>query len=483
MSRIETFRSPEHSLFQSLVEEVTGRMEERDGQTLLGGPPSEGRNTVGHPVHDVAHAIASLRQQGKEVPETPPQDLEEKHGGAIHTLWTCARLAAEILALEKSGQDAKAQQKQDELKFSTCDPLWIQSIGEYLEYMGADGEKTEIPYIRHQHLDDFVLETLPKNAKVALLGDWGTGTDDAIRTLEQVAAHGPDVLIHLGDVYYAGTPEEGQKYFLDIVNRVLRQDGRKVPVYTLTGNHDMYSGGVGYYGLLPQLNPAPDYSPGEAQPASYFCLRSPDGAWQLLAMDTGLHDRDPFDVSSAVTWLEPSEQDWHVDKVQRFTAQGGRTILLSHHQLFSAFELIGGKEAKKPKGLEAANPRLLETYRALRAATDGREDAIAAWFWGHEHNLDVYEPYLDLGKGRCIGHGAIPAFVENNPYAVQGELPDPPELVDDPRRPGEKLKLDITDQVYAHGFVILELDDAARTATARYYQETDPTTPMYEEEL
>ena len=29
-----------------------------------------------------------------------------------------------------------------------------------------------------------------------------------------------------------------------------------VPVYTLAGNHDMYSGGVGYYGLLQRIEPA-----------------------------------------------------------------------------------------------------------------------------------------------------------------------------------------------------------------------------------
>ena len=92
------------------------------------------------------------------------------------------------------------------------------------------------------------------------------------------------------------------------------------PVYSLAGNHDMYSGGVGYYGLLQQLK----------QPASYFARNA---AWQILGLDTGLHDNDVFSVNTNVTCLEPTEEAWHLDKITN--AGGRKTILLSHHQLFS----------------------------------------------------------------------------------------------------------------------------------------------------
>ena len=55
---------------------------------------------------------------------------------------------------------------------------------------------------------------------MALIADWGTGTAEAKALLQRVAAHKPDVLIHLGDVYYSGTTTENEQYLLGIVNEV-----------------------------------------------------------------------------------------------------------------------------------------------------------------------------------------------------------------------------------------------------------------------
>ena len=52
-------------------------------------------------------------------------------------------------------------------------------------------------------------------------------------------------------------------------------------------------------------------------------------------------------------------------------------MLLSHHQLFSAF---GGQGEKLQNRLET----VLETGR------------IDAWLWGHEHRCVVYEPHGDV---------------------------------------------------------------------------------------
>ena len=312
---------------------------------------------------------------------------------------------------------------------------------------------------------------------MAVIGDWGTGTDDARGVLEQVKGHRPDVLIHLGDIYYSGTPNECQSYFLDLIDDVFVRAENPLPVYTLTGNHDMYCGGVGYYGLLPKLNPAPAYAADQAQEASYFALRTTDGAWQILGMDTGLHDHDPFTVNKDVTYLDPEEEAWHVDKVKRFSSTGGRTIVLSHHQLFSPFSSIGD-HASRPPAEQAVNPKLMATWEKLRAAGD-----VAAWLWGHEHNLCIYRPYRGLAKGRCVGHGAIPAFLDSDPYQVLAGLgEDRPQLVDQLDHPGTPVQLSADEQVYAHGFVILELDDGDRSATATYYEETTDT-PLWVETL
>src|SRR5262249_43125138 len=145
-------------------------------------------------------------------------------------------------------------------------------------------------------------------------------TPPARAILEQIASLSPDVVIHLGDVYFSGRPEEVRAHFLDVFEAVF--GAARPRVLTLAGNHDRYSGGAGYRALLDGLG----------QPASYFCLQNE--AWQILAMDSGYHDVDPKQRRSLVTDLEPSELAWHLDKVRRFGATKG-TILLSHHQLFS----------------------------------------------------------------------------------------------------------------------------------------------------
>lgn len=459
MTNIQTHSHAIASLFQSLAEDVARRIDQKNGTA------SSGRPTLNHPIVNVAAAVARHIESGQEVPSQPPADVTAKHGTAAEEVWDCASLSAQILLAKSEGDDAKAKQLEDDLKFNTCDPHWIEAVTDYVEFFGLEGKKGEIPYVRYKSLDDFVIGQLPANARIAVVGDWGTGTEDAVVLLQQVARHNPDVLIHLGDIYYAGTPDECQKYFLDIVDRVFDRGSGRVPVYNLCGNHDVYSGGAGFYGLLPKLNPAPPFDAGWAQQASYFALRSP--GWQLLGMDTGLHDQDPFNVDDNITYLEPDEEAWHVDKVRRFSETGGRTVLFSHHQLFSAFSAIGKK---------AINPRLQESWQKLQAAGD-----VAAWFWGHEHNLCVYEPFAGLEKGRCIGHGAIPAFLDPDPYSPIANVEPLPALVNDPSQPGKKLQLAASGPVYDHGFAMIELDDTTRRAKVSYYQASQPDRPMFEE--
>jgi len=38
--------------------------------------------------------------------------------------------------------------------------------------------------------------------KLAIAGDWGTGTNEAYRVAAGISAFTPDYTIHLGDVYY-----------------------------------------------------------------------------------------------------------------------------------------------------------------------------------------------------------------------------------------------------------------------------------------
>src|SRR6185436_8347093 len=104
-----------------------------------------------------------------------------------------------------------------------------------------------------------------------------------------------------------------------------------------------------------------------------------------------LHDDDLFAVATSMTYLEDAELVWAKDKINN--AAGRRTILLSHHQLFSAFSPIGPKD----NGDRSTNPRLLAQFADVLPEVD-------AWLWGHEHNLEIYGPYAGLSRGRCIGH-------------------------------------------------------------------------------
>jgi len=124
--------------------------------------------------------------------------------------------------------------------------------------------------------------------RIALAGDWGTGTDEAAKVADEIVACGPHYSIHLGDVYYVGDPTEVGANFLDIPNPRFPYKPCKWPqgtegAFALNGNHEMYARGFGYFDLiLPALGLRG--SP-RGQGASYFCLENDD--WRIIALDTG----------------------------------------------------------------------------------------------------------------------------------------------------------------------------------------------------
>ena len=128
----------------------------------------------------------------------------------------CAKLYAE-LAWNMVFDPPKARQMKNELDFSICDPFWAKCILTYRECVKAGQAQ---PYTVHSNTSDFVLNCLPDKATVALIADWGTGMDDAVVLVQQIAKYiKPDVLIHLGDIYYAGLPGEIERHFLQPLAR------------------------------------------------------------------------------------------------------------------------------------------------------------------------------------------------------------------------------------------------------------------------
>jgi hypothetical protein len=385
------------------------------------------------------------QQRGLPIP--PPADaFDERALTKGDMARVCAELAFRYLKAKVGGDVQAIAAIEGEFKTSICDPAWATTIEEYLQYFGTSGARREIPYVRAASVGARIIQ-IAAGARLALVGDWGTGAQPAIQVLKQIRDMEPDVFIHLGDIYYSGTPQECASAFTSLINSVLRAGARNVPVFTLAGNHDMYCGGIGYYQLIRTLNT--DLA---AQPASFFCLRSADEKWQLLALDTGLNDYSPLSVEEAVTHIEDDELEWHCARVREFR---GRTILLSHHQLFSAFSAIG--KAAEDGRRSPTNPHLLKAFNKLKAS--GR---IAAWFWGHEHTFTIYKPFAGLERGRCIGHGAVPVSIQDNIYEPLPDLVDVPDLV-----PNTKLPQRGT--VYAHGYAIVTL--AGDTCAAKYYRD------------
>jgi hypothetical protein len=444
-SELTTFRNGVLSIFQSAVEDLAHQVA---GRALT---PGDRPGTDNH-IIAAGTAAAASRMPGAAGPLPAAAAISDK-------MRTCADLGLQYLdALARGNQGAAAEIK-GKIAFSECDPKWIGTLDEYAKYFGPGGGLRQIPYVRAGAVGNHVIDLKP-NARVAVIGDWGTGTAAAVELLQSVKRQKPDAVIHLGDVYYSGTAAECDKFFLQIVNDVFDRANTGIPVYTMPGNHDMYSAGSGFYQLIKQLNGG-----AQQQLASFFCLRTTDGAWQFLAMDTGLHDHDPLHVVDVLTFLEKDEEDWHVERIQEFP---GRTILLSHHQLFSAFAHIGPRDAEGNH--HPCNPFLLASYNRFAAAGPGR---IAAWFWGHEHNLCIYQRYVGLQCGRCIGHGAIPVFDTDKPYDVADGVLDPPQVIS-----GTELAAD--DGVYAHGYAMIGFDGAV--ATVDYFQGASDR-PSYSEKI
>jgi Calcineurin-like phosphoesterase len=246
-------------------------------------------------------------------------------------------------------------------------------------------------------------------ATLSFVGDWGTGTDEAQEVANCVREFSPDFTVHLGDVYFVGGPAEIKENYLG--EKTSPYDPVRWPVgkmgsFALSGNHEMYARGRGYYEeILPRMGlRSRDSEWGAGQWASFFCLENK--YWRIIGLDTGynatrfdwgklpLFERSKFLRTSsrfkpscaipqpALAWLEST-----VNPV----GDNRGLILLTHHGCYSAFSDWYQIPAK-------------QLARIIQRPV--------LWFWGHEHKLAIYDKYAVPGGiaayGRCIGHGGMP---------------------------------------------------------------------------
>jgi len=237
--------------------------------------------------------------------------------------------------------------------------------------------------------------------RIAIFGDWGTGVwqDSTLaRNPAQLVSLAikqlnPDIVIHLGDVYYSGLQTEEMNNFDGLLS-----PGSKF-TFTLNSNHEMYDGAIGYFQKA-LVNP----SLTAQNNTSYFALTYQN--WVILGLDSAYYDTSALYKHGAIT--DQAQLDF-IREVMAGPGAGKQVIVLTHHNPIS----YDGKTV-------SLRDEVLQTGLAKDV-----HDALGKWpdFWyyGHLHNGIVYDAQgltdnntlSGIGSGdapacRCMGHGAIP---------------------------------------------------------------------------
>ena len=256
-----------------------------------------------------------------------------------------------------------------------------------------------------------------KSLTLFVFGDWGTGLSLAGQVTQRIreqlkAGDGSrqQHVIHLGDVYYVGEADEYLERMMPLWP-VTSSERNAIGSWSLNGNHDMYSGGEGYFDtLLKQDYLLRWHGDKNSEPSSFFLIEDQD--WQVFGLDTSWNMPS---LGSAVfgkpTLKDYGGQNGVLTKEQavwmakmRDSAKG--CILLTHHQ--------------------PASSRTSESQHADEAVallkTAGVYSGIDAWIWGHEHRCVVFKPKAQRTNKRlkdapafcaCLGHGGVPVPQKN----------------------------------------------------------------------
>lgn len=229
--------------------------------------------------------------------------------------------------------------------------------------------------------------------RIMVIGDWGTGLfdkgdnyDPVKDILEMVPVLKPDYLIHLGDVYYAGTedrlpPGEEQKNFLSLWPKMPKKHS-----FTLNSNHEMYGGANGYFNIALGVKPAKTTPFSHQNGTSYFALTF--GDWAIVGLDAAYHDPSSLYMLGGLG--EESSYPDQYELLRKATANARKVMLLSHQTAMNT-------EGNTPLPLWHDVENIVQPDY---------------WYWGHIHLGIVYSEQSCIGKSgvkaRCVGHSAVP---------------------------------------------------------------------------
>ena len=329
--------------------------------------------------------------------------------------WRPRRLAVDLLNLPRSAGRSHMRRAREAASGANFPPTmsfapsailgWARH---YLAYVIRDKHffppHTASP---QKAMYDLLDEHGSDTVRIALAGDWGTGTDEAVCVAKQMLAFDPHFTLHIGDVYYVGDPIEVNENCLGIQNPVNSYDPAAWPIgslgsFAMNGNHEMYANGIGLFDVfLPRLGLRRD---GQmlGQQTSFFCMENK--YWRIIAIDTG-YNSTGIPVLEEIPLLNKIPTICGNCELPRKLMERLRSvvipypekpdprgiILLSHQQYYSGFEGNFTKPARQLWEAGIKGPVL--------------------WFWGHEHRFAGYDLFgRDHLKayGRCVGHGGMP---------------------------------------------------------------------------
>jgi hypothetical protein len=211
-------------------------------------------------------------------------------------------------------------------------------------------------------------QAIAENARVAILGDWGTNLYGAPHCAASIRddLHPPQAIIHLGDVYYTGTRKAIEERFLGPWPKVANAWNR-----ACNSNHEMLGdGGRPYRDVT--LRAFHQSSP------MWWLANS---KWSLIGIDTAYTEGT----------MDAEQVEWFTNVLQRSRESGRRPIAFSHHMPWRTDKLTLVNKLIEPL------TNILE------------EHLLDGWYFGHEHLCSLFERHPKWGLyGACIGHSGYP---------------------------------------------------------------------------
>jgi Calcineurin-like phosphoesterase len=344
------------------------------------GPPSSGGHQD-YPFFSRDSVVSLIQTSLEDEARRSGNVTAEPHESELKHFW---HTVERLLHIEKFGPD---------------DPDWVIKIAEAMLDRLAKGN--------HAFNATPAQATMADDARLVIVGDWGSGLARAVtvasRMGEKIAEARGEArevhVIHLGDVYYSGDPVEYERHVLAPDRWPVPPDATDdgVKSWALMGNHDMYSGGYGFYDTL-LADARFKQQSGNGSGTSFFRLSS--GHWDVAGLDSSW---DPNVLSLGQRGVLQNPQAAVLDG---WAAESDRKLMvLTHHQLVSAYDL-GDIGTVLPFKLES----LLKHGR------------IDAWLWGHEHRCMGFSQVPDAPPViRCVGNGGIPM-----PASSMKDPPPPP---------------------------------------------------------